>query len=444
VTRLLRAIPILSVGVSALWAPSAHASANVVLITLDTTRADRLSCYGYFRETTPNLDSFAEQAILFENAITHMSTTLPAHVSLFTSTYTTQHGVRGNLSPTFQVAYEGHGGIVTAAAIFSALGYETAGFVSAAPLKEVTGISAGFATFREPVEQECRAEETTNAVIAWLRSGPPEPFFLWVHYFDPHDIYSAPAPYRRFFSTDDDLIRHLRENEFTHWDRLDIQHYSNMYDGEVRYMDAEIGRLFRVIQDRDIWEKAAIVVVGDHGEGLGQHDFIRHDPLFGELLCVPLLVRLPGMKPGEGKRSSRLTALVDVLPTLSGELGLEIPAETREQFVGRNMLREDAWDYVFSERAHGRERKLGPGLQFSLTGREWKYYHATEKPDELYDLRSDPFELRNVIDEQPQVARRLRERILSLAGDARRLPGGAADSLPAEHLRELRALGYID
>jgi arylsulfatase A-like enzyme len=252
------------------------------------------------------------------------------------------------------------------------------------------------------------------------------------------------VPYRRFFSTDDDLIRHLRENEFTHWDRLDIQHYSNMYDGEVRYMDAEIGRLFRAFQECGIWEEAVIVVVGDHGEGLGQHDFIRHDPLHGELLRVPLLLRLPGMKPGDGKRNSRLTALVDVLPTLSGELELEIPADTRRQFVGRNMLGEDAWDYVFSERAHGRERKLGPGLQFSLTGRDWKYVHATEKPDELYDLQSDPFELRNVIDEQPQVARRLRERILSLVGDARQPRTAAADSLPAEHLRELRALGYID
>jgi membrane-anchored protein YejM (alkaline phosphatase superfamily) len=395
---------------TAFWIPTACASANIVLITLDTTRADRLSCYGYFRETTPNLDAFAEGAILFENAITHMSTTLPAHVSLFTSTYTTQHGVRGNLSPTFSAAYDPDGDIKTAALVLSELGYETAGFVSAVVLKRVTGISAGFATFREPATQECRAEETTNAVIDWLNDGAREPFFLWVHYFDPHDIYSAPTPYRRFFSTDDALIRYLKANEFTHWDRLDIQHYSNM----------------------------------DHGEGLGQHDFIRHDPLFGELLRVPLLLRLPGMKPGGGVRSRRLTALVDVLPTLCEELQIEIPPDVRSQFVGRNMIEEEAWDYVFSERAHGRERKLGPGSQFSLTGQDWKYYHATEKPDELYDLRHDPFELRNVIDEQPEVARRLKARILSVIAEEPRPEPAARDSLSAEYVRELRALGYID
>jgi arylsulfatase A-like enzyme len=139
-----------------------------------------------------------------------------------------------------------------------------------------------------------------------------------------------------------------------------------------------------------------------------------------------------------------LTALVDVLPTLVDELGLPLPVEVRERFEGRNMLREAAWEYVFSERAHGRLKKLGPGEQYSLTGEDWKYFHATEKPDELYDLRNDPFELRNVIDEHPELARRLRSEILSRLDDVERLDPDAIDELPAEYVEELRALGYVD
>ncbi len=414
---------------------------DVIVITLDTTRADHLSCYGYFRETSPHLDALSQQAILFENAIAHMSTTLPSHLSLFTSTHTIRHGVRGNFS-SFHRTWEGDRGIRTAAEIFADLGYETAAFVSAAPLKQVTGMSAGFDHYREPAENQCRAEETTSAALEWLADAPEKPLFLWVHYFDPHDIYSAPRPFTTFFRTDDELIEQLRTNHYSRWDELDIQHMANMYDSEIRYMDDQIGRLFDALRERGAWDDAALVVVGDHGEGLGQHDFIRHDPLNREQLHVPLILKLPGSDRAE--RRPRVTALIDVLPTLVEALDLPVPAAVREQFEGRDMLEGPPWDYVFSERALGRVKKLGPGEQYTLTGEDWKYFHSTEKPDELYDLGSDPFELKDVIDEHPEVAERLRARILE-ALEREGLHGPrTGETLPEEHLEQLRSLGYVD
>jgi arylsulfatase len=439
------AAPVLGVALllllGAVGASADSSSPDVIVITLDTTRADHLSCYGYFRETSPHLDALAREAIVFENAFAPMSTTLPSHLSLFTSTHTITHGVHGNVS-SFHRAWEPGTEIRTAAEIFAGLGYETAGFVSAAPLKRVSGISIGFDHYREPEENECRAEETTTAVLDWLETASDRPLFLWVHYFDPHDIYSAPRPFTRFFRTDDELVAQLRANHYPRWDQLDCQHMANMYDSEIRYMDDQIGRLFDALRRSGRWDGAVLAVVGDHGEGLGQHDFIRHDPLNREQLHVPLILKLPGSD--RARRSDRLTAVVDVLPTLVDVLGLSVPKEVRERFEGRNLIDTAGWDYVFSERARGRVKKLGPGEQYALTGREWKYFLATEKPDELYHVASDPFELENVIDRHPEVADRLRARILSALEHARRAGPDSAEALPPEHLEQLRALGYVD
>ena len=431
----------ISVPVARLAATAGKDAPDVIVITLDTTRADHLSCYGYFRETSPNIDAFAREATLFENAFAHMSTTLPSHLSLFTSTHTIRHGIRGNFS-SFHRTWDADSGIRTAAELFREQGYETAAFVSAVPLKRVTGMATGFTHFREPEGNQCTAEETTSAVLGWFATAPDRPWFLWVHYFDPHDIYSAPAPFTTFFRTDDTLIEELKRNHYPRWDQLDIQHVANMYDSEIRYMDDQIGRLFTALRNIGRWDDAVITIVGDHGEGLGQHDFVRHDPLYREQLQVPLIQKAPDVD--RGIRSVRLTPLVDLLPTLVDLAGLTVPDEVEGQFEGRNMLHTPGWDYVLSERAHGRVKKLGPGEQYSLTGTDWKYFLATEAADELYDLKRDPFELTNVIDRHPDVAESLRGRILGELEQAG-VPGPEVEGeLPPEHLEALRSLGYVE
>jgi len=414
---------------------------DVIVITLDTTRADRLGCYGYFRDTTPNLDALARRSILFENAITHMATTLPAHVSLFTSTHTVTHGIQGNLA-AFDVAWSGEGGPRIAGRIFAELGYETAGFVSTAPLKAITGMSDGFGFWREPEGNECRADETTDAVLHWLRTAPPGPLFLWVHYFDPHDRYDPPAPFDERWQTDDALVAYLRDHHYTYWEHPQIRKINNLYDGEVAFMDAQVGRLLAGLDAAGRLDGAALVVVGDHGEGMGQHDWVSHSRIHDETLRVPLLLKLPGMRDGDGRRSDRLTALVDVLPTLVDELDLPVPAEETAAFEGTDAVADPPWDYVFSERTHGRSDIVGPGLRYALTGRKWKYLLSTQRPDELYDLETDPGELVDVIDEHPDVAAGLRDRVLARLAAS---PARERDmpELPPEYVEELRALGYV-
>lgn len=146
-------------------------------------------------------------------------------------------------------------------------------------------------------------------------------------------------------------------------------------------MDMQIGRLLNHLSDAGLLDDAAVVVVGDHGEGLGQHDWVGHGRLHDEITRVPLRLKLPGMTPEDGRSTDRLTALVDVLPTLVEELALPIPQAVRDQFEGMNALRDEPWDYVLTERTHGRLEKVGPGLQFTLTGTRWKYFHATEHVD---------------------------------------------------------------
>jgi len=303
-------------------------------------------------------------------------------------------------------------------------------------------MAAGFRTFWEPDSQECRAEVTTERVLAWLDTAPPRPFFLWVHYFDPHDAYSPPAPYDGMFPTDPRQISYLEENGFTYWDHPQIQKINCDYDGEVRYVDSQVGRVLERLRELRRLDDAAVVFTADHGEGMGQHDWVSHDELWDGMLRVPLIVKTPRMEPSATGRRSSLVAHVDLLPTLVEELGLPVPEEARARFEGRNGLRETGRAYVFSERTRSRPEKVGPGEKSALTGREWKYVYWSEGPDVLYDLVADPLETRNVLQEHPDVAEAMRLRIIARLRDGR----SAEDEFEPspEHLEELRALGYVD
>ena len=427
---------------------------DVVLVTIDTLRQDRLGCYGYFRDTTPSLDAFAREATLFENAITPMATTLPAHVSLLTGARPLRHGIRGNFA-SFGAALRPDSGMRTLAQILAELGYETAAFVSAAPLKRPSGIAAGFALFSEPLGKERKAGETTREVLAWLDSSPRRPFFLWIHYFDPHDAYAPPAPYDTLFTTDARQLEQLEEKRFVFYEHPQIQKINNLYDGEVRYVDDQLALVLARLRELAILDEAAIVIAGDHGEGLGQHDWVGHDKIFGEQLRIPLLVKTPrswrerarkaGTAAGEPGRRREIVGLIDVLPTLLELIGRPAPDAVRAQLDGRSLLSGSPRDYVFSQRTEGREEKLGPGREFSLTGSAWKYVHATEEADALYDLIADPYETVDVCTRDSAVAETLRGRILELLSTevepAREANG---EELPQEHIEELKALGYVD
>jgi arylsulfatase len=430
---------------------------NIVLVTLDTTRADHLGTYGYFRDTSPRIDAFAEQSIVFENAIAPMATTLPTHVSILTGTYPLEHGVLANVM---------HGGrrFVPAAGLrsFAMLcrkqGYHTAAFVSAAPLKRDSGIQVGFEIFDEPEESaaERSGGETTDAALRWLAGPKAGPFLLWVHYYDAHWPFAAPAPYDGRYRTDATLERYIAERRIAAASsregvgREEARPALNAYDAELRYQDFQVGRLLDALRARHDWDRTAVVLVGDHGEGLSQHGHAAHGGTWNEQLRSPLLIRAPGHAP---RRLAEPISLVDTLPTLLGLLDAPALEGLLEQASGRDVLAGGIEFEAVLSQDTARPSKAG-AYRFALTSTRWKYFQihdAEQISEELYDLEADPFELTDVSRQHPETTQRLRAELVAQLEEqtkrAEQLGGGNRPQTRATDpsiLEQLRALGYLE
>ncbi|MFT7462043.1 MAG: choline-sulfatase [Pseudohongiellaceae bacterium] len=415
---------------------------SVVVVSLDTLRADHLGCYGYHRDTSPNIDAFAKDGILFERAYAPMSTTLPSHISLFTSLNPLQHGVLRNFQ-YLKTALSTSDDLRTAAQMFAGEGYQTGGFVSCAPLMSHSGIAVGFDAYDEPTGSLRPAQKTIDGALQWLKSTDDRPLFLWVHLFDPHQPYRPPEEFVDSFSTDEGLLRFLKARNVKPTETVLTN--NNDYDGSILYLDSQLERLFDELKARGLYDSSAIVLVGDHGEGLGQHGWMDHGPIYDEDLHVPLILKLPADEGRVGERNPALAAMIDVLPTLVETLQLPFKPTDQEQFSGINLLGDGPERrYVFSQRVV-RKRRWDDGLKFSLTGRRWKYYHLTEGNDQLFDLRDDPAESRNVIEQQPVVAEKMSRTLLETIQDSEQLGRGLGEesALPPEVVEALESLGYV-
>jgi arylsulfatase A-like enzyme len=383
--------------------------------------------------------------VVFDRAYTPMATTLPAHVSLLTGTNPSRHGVLANLQH-FLKRVDQASDLAALPEMLQRAGYKTAAFVSARPLGRHTGISVGFETFDEPEERERIAGVTTDRALAWLGFPGPEALFLWVHYFDPHKPYEAPAPYSGRYQTDAQMESYLRSNHFSDVDGENVEQVNNGYDGEVRYMDEQVGRLLQRLREAGLYETAVIVIVGDHGEGLGQHSWLRHGKIYNEQIRIPLMIRFPARLSIPAGRRESLASIIDILPTLDAVLGLRLDETDRAQLEGINLFDPEAErNTVWSERVV-RKGRWESGRKYSLTGKRWKYFHLTDWDDELYDLQADRFELRNVITRHPEVAAELREKLLGQLRAYEERPTGLAvdEKIPPEIREQLRRLGYVD
>jgi len=418
----------------------------IILVTIDTLRADHLGTYGYSRDTSPNLDALASRAVVFERAYSTAGTTLPAHVSLFSSLYPLQTGVVKN-GASVAPSSERTAGLLQEE--LKALGYETAGFVSATPVKAKSGLAAGMDVWAEPGrgEPSRRASETTDRALAWLETRDTEAFFLWVHYFDPHQPYEPPSEYADLFAADDILVEFQRDRGLSADEATTLAPVNSAYDGEIRFVDAQFARLLAALHDADWYDEATIVVTADHGEGLGQHDRLGHGRVYGETLRVPLIIKFPGQFELHGTRRTEPVSLVDIVPTLVETLGLDVTEEFVAQFEGTNVFRSSSRNRsLYAQRTfRSRPAAWGPGKKFVLLEGRWKLHDSTEAADELYDLRRDPHELENVIEQNPDVRDRMQQRLARtlrrFSGAQRRLSNG--EEIPDEILQELRALGYI-
>jgi arylsulfatase A-like enzyme/Tfp pilus assembly protein PilF len=387
---------------------------SLLLITLDTTRADRLGCYGAEDAQTPNLDRLAAGGTRFERALSPTPLTLPSHATLMSGRVPRRHGVRNN------ALYRLDGDVPLLAESLRAAGYRTAAFVSAAVLDRITGIGRGFGLYDDRVRvgdraafnyQERAASQTTDAVLAALPALEP-PFFLWVHYFDPHLPFVPPEPFRSRFA-------------------------DRPYDGEIAFMDAETGRLLDAVRARA--GRVLVAVAGDHGESFGEHDEDAHGVfVYQATQRVPLILHGPGVPAGRTVGSN--VGLVDVAPTLLRLLGRpELPDTDGRSLVG--LLREARpapTDYelesFFPRFAYG----WAP-LRALVRG-DHKYIDAPTP--ELYDLAADPNETRNRAATDAKVARALADELARRVGDDDPAATEIDPQLAAQRER-LRSLGYV-
>lgn len=395
---------------------------NVLLITLDTVRWDRLGCYGYELAETPTLDALAAGGVQFDDAVTSVPLTLPSHASVLTGLYPPNHGVRANgrhyLAPEH----------VTLAETLSARGYDTVAFIGCFVLDARFGLDQGFDLYDFQVTaegyrpqmldfNERPAGAVTDAAIRWLnerqRSGATAPFFAWVHYFDPHLPYKSPLQHQPRFA-------------------------GHPYDAEIAFVDAQLKRLLDALDGHKLQERTLIVVVADHGEALGEHEEPTHGMLVYDCtMRVPFILFCPALFDGPHHVSDRVVGLVDVRPTLEDLLGL-----TPTPGDGMSLLRsgQEADRAIYVETQAPLNLAAWSPL-YGLRTHTRKYILAPEP--EYYDLQEDPGEWRNLYSSGAAGLASL-ERQLSRLMYSWGSGEDAARTLTDEEIERLSSLGYVE
>ena len=388
---------------------------RILVITLDTTRADRLSPYGFMNVTLPHLERLAREGVVFDQATTVAPLTLPAHTSLFTGLLPPRHGVRDNADPPLADA------ATTLAEVLGARGFRTAAFVGSVVLDPDRGLKQGFQHYAGvedsdrtgPQGRQRRADDVVGDALDWLDGVGASPFFMWAHLYDAHRPYDPPEP---FAST------------YAH----------NPYVGEIAYADSQIGVLLAGLERRRLLDRTIVVVAGDHGESLGERGERDHGVfIYENVLRVPLIVRAPAMTP---RRVGDVVRLTDIMPTLLDLTGL--PAQPGLDGISLTRLMrglvQDLDLEVYAESVYP-ERYGWSGLRALRVGR----YKLIDAPrPELFDLRRDPFEETDIYESRKDLAATMRARASALAALAK--PGARQEgSTVAPDVRErLAALGY--
>ncbi|MFN0006970.1 MAG: sulfatase-like hydrolase/transferase [Planctomycetota bacterium] len=400
--------------------PAPRLEHNVLLITLDTTRADRLGCYGHTASTSPRMDQLAERGVRFENAIAQVPLTLPSHTSLMTGTYPVSNGVRVN-----DVGGLGSE-LPTLAELLRKRGLRTGAFIACWELDSRFGLGRGFDHYDDdmPVGADGLdvAAQRSGAVVcdralAWLGSKPDQPFFAWVHFFDPHAPYDTAAP--------------------------DGRSFDDPYDAEIAFVDAQVGRLLDWLDAAGKVDNTLVAVVGDHGEAFGDRGEDEHGLLlYASTLRVPFILSDPTRLP-KGRTVEKPVGVVDLMPTLLDVLGIGGPASVQGDSYA------NAWSgataprsFVYSESEYAR-RSFGWASLKSLTTDHWKYIHGPAP--ELYDMRAargDADDAADVAGEHPEV-------VAEMAAQLERLVAGmpvreaASVTLDSDALARMASLGYV-
>ncbi len=412
----------------ALAAAPRQAKSSVILITIDTLRADHLGCYGYKNGQTPTLDALARDGIVFERAISQVPPTWPSHAVILTGTYPFQNGAQDftgqALDPRFR----------SVAQTFKEQGYATGAVVSAFVLDRSWGLARGFDFYDDAFSAEAfqtkdiglvdrKAGESVSRALAWLKKTSAQrtrPFFFWLHVYDPHSPYDPPEPFRS-------------------------QYREHPYDGEIAYADHELGRLISWLKLVALYDRSLIVVLSDHGESLGDHGEKEHGFfVYNSTVHIPLIVKPPvgsGFRAGRVVKPVETTAVPSTLLRLAGVKGRE------REFRSPSLLGGKAEDRTAEEEAAYSE-SFYPFSSFGwspLRTLETSRYHYIQAPTpELYDLAADPEEKNNLAGQQKAAAAVLEDKLQAMLRVNPFQPGAEQTSgLNADATEKLRALGYL-
>ena len=414
--------------------PSNATRPSVILITIDTLRADHVGCYGAQTVRTPTLDALAHDGVVFERAISQVPLTWPSHAVILTGTYPFQNGVQDFTGEPLAQQFR------TVPQAFQRDGYATGAVVSAFVLDRSWGLARGFDFYDDAFSAETfekketglvdrRAGESVAHAIAWLKKTPRRPFFLWLHLYDPHSPYDPPEPYR-------------------------TEYRGHLYDGEIAYADHELGNLISWLKQNHLYDSSLIVALSDHGESLGEHGEDEHGFfVYNATVHVPLIVKPPagsGIAAGRRREPVETTA---VGPTLLQLAGVKDSIQTQFQSIALLGAGSDIKSGMNSTKSQAPKDPAYSETFYPFSSFGWSPLHAFEserfhfieapKP-ELYDLESDPGETRNIAAEQPAMVAVLREKMQALlAHNPFTREDAGAGTLSPDAQEKLRALGYF-
>ncbi len=410
-----------------LWAARGTDKPNVILVTLDTTRADHLGCYGSGEVRTPVLDGLARRGVLFEQAATAAPLTLPAHATILTGMYPTYHGVRVNGNTALNDAQ------TTLAEVFAEQGYDCGAFIAAFVVDGRWGLKQGFEHYDDRLDMtrtkhidlgaiQRPANEVVDSALGWLDARKEGPFFAWIHLYDPHLPYEPPEPYRAEYGSAGP---------------------AGLYAGEVAFMDEQIGRLVAWLERTGLDRSTVLVLVGDHGEGLGDHGEGSHGYfIYDYAIHVPLIVVAP-LEGLQDKRVGSQVGTVDIFPTVLELAGLGRGTEAQGRSLVPMMFRPGSGRdvAVYAE-------SMAPSIQFGWSPLQLLRTSRTKYIDspkaELFDLAADPGETVNLLAGDPDLARTMKADLDALIErTSRGAPTPQAANLDKETMERLSALGYV-
>lgn len=388
-----------------------YSGAPVIVISIDTLRADHLPAYGYKAGSTPAIDALRKDSILFTNAYSHVPLTLPSHVSMLTGLTPEQHKVRNN------IGYQLAPAVMTIPKMLKPEGYESGAAVSAYVLRSSTGIASSFDFYDDGIVSRTNVaigalqragSDTSTVAQQWISGHKEKPLFFLLHLFEPHSPYEPPEPFRSRFALP--------------------------YDGEIAHADQIVGDFIESLKRDGIYDKALIVLMSDHGEGLNQHGEPEHGIfLYREDIHVPLMVKLPtGARAGE--TSVQPVGLIDVLPTIAEVTGVKAPSGIQ----GRSLLHSDATSAsrrIYSETLYPRIH-LGWSELRSLVDSGFHFIQAPRP--ELYDVNGDPAETKNILADNRRVYASMRDELAKFGTDVE-----VPVSIDPEEAKKLAALGYL-